>query len=226
MLDRTPELIAFDLDGTLVDSSPDLADAVDAMLDRLGLPAAGEPRVKGWIGNGVDMLVKRALTGDTWPWDEPPRFDEALTMFMDLYEANVCNRSCLFPGVGEGLKQLRAAGFRLACVTNKHSRFTRPLLDRLGVLEFMEFVGCGDQFEKHKPDPCPLLKTAEWFAVEPSRSLMVGDSANDVKAARAAGFMVVCVPYGYHGGSGVECLEPDAVVSSLTELPALFRKAV
>jgi phosphoglycolate phosphatase len=226
MLDRTPELIAFDLDGTLVDSSPDLADAVDAMLDRLGLPPAGEPRVKGWIGNGVDMLVKRALTGDMWPQDEPPRFNEALTMFMDLYAANVCNRSRLFPGVAEGLKQLKAAGFRLACVTNKHSRFTRPLLDRLGVLEFMDFVGCGDQFEKHKPDPCPLLKTAEFFGVEPSRALMVGDSANDVKAARAADFMVVCVPYGYHGGNGVECLKPDAIVSSLTELPTLFKKAV
>jgi phosphoglycolate phosphatase len=225
MLDRTPELIAFDLDGTLVDSSPDLADAIDAMLERLGLPPAGEPRVKGWIGNGVDMLVKRALTGETWPQAEPARFDESLAMFMDLYEANVCNRSRLFPGVADGLKQLKAAGFRLACVTNKHSRFTRPLLDRLGVLQDMDFVGCGDQFEKLKPDPHPLLKTAERFVVEPSRCLMVGDSANDVKAARAAGFMVVCVPYGYHGGNGVESLEPDAVVSSLTELPALFKQA-
>ncbi len=225
MLDRTPELIALDLDGTLVDSSPDLADAVDAMLGRLGLPPAGEPRVKRWIGNGVDMLVKRALTGEMWPQGEPLRFAEALTMFMELYEANVCNRSRLFPGVAEGLKQLKAAGFRLACVTNKHSRFTRPLLGRLGVLQDMDFVGCGDEFEKHKPDPYPLLKTAEFFGVEPSCGLMVGDSANDVKAARAAGFMVVCVPYGYHGGNGVECLEPDAVVSSLTELPALFKKA-
>jgi len=225
MLDRTPELIAFDLDGTLVDSSPDLADAIDAMLNRLGLPPAGEPRVKGWIGNGVGMLVKRALTGEMWPRGEPARFDEALPIFMDLYEANVCNRSRLFPGVADGLKQLKAAGFRLACITNKHSRFAGPLLDRLGVLQDMAFVGCGDQFEKHKPDPCPLLKTAERFAVDPSRALMVGDSANDVKAARAAGFMVVCVPYGYHGGQGVECLEPDAIVSSLAELPALFEKA-
>jgi phosphoglycolate phosphatase len=225
MLDHTPELIAFDLDGTLVDSSPDLADAVDAMLGRLGLPPAGEPQVNRWIGNGVDMLVKRALTGEPWPQDKPPRFDEALTMFMDLYEANVCNRSRLFPGVAEGLKQLKSAGFRLVCVTNKHSRFTRPVLDRLGVLQDMDFVGCGDEFKKHKPDPYPLLKTAEFFAVEPSRGLMVGDSANDVRAARAAGFMVVCVSYGYHGGNGVECLEPDAVVSSLTELPALFKKA-
>ncbi|HYE34143.1 phosphoglycolate phosphatase [Methylocaldum sp.] len=225
MLDRAPELIVFDLDGTLVDSSPDLADAIDAMLERLGMPPAGEPRVNGWIGNGVDMLVKRALTGELWPQSEPARFDEALPIFMDLYETNICNRSRLFPGVADGLKQLKRTGFSTACVTNKHSRFTRPLLDQLGVLEDLDFVGCGDQFEKLKPDPYPLLKTAERFEVEPFRCLMVGDSVNDVKAARAAGFMVVCVPYGYHGGKGVECLEPDAIVASLTELSGLFRKA-
>jgi phosphoglycolate phosphatase len=225
MLARKPELIVFDLDGTLVDSAPDIAYAVDTMLTRLNRPQAGEQKVRGWIGNGVAMLVKRALTGEMWPEAEPLGFDEALPLFMDIYEANICDRSRLFDGVAEGLAQLKAAGYRLACNTNKNSRFTLPLLDQLGVSHYFDFIGCGDQFEKQKPDPEPLLKTAERLGVQPARSLMVGDSANDALAARNAGFMLVCVPYGYHGGAGVEVLEPDAIVESFIELPALCEEA-
>jgi phosphoglycolate phosphatase len=222
---RKPELVVFDLDGTLVDSASDIAYSVDAMLEALGRSPVGEPRVRGWIGNGVGMLVKRALTGEMWPEGEPPGFGEALPLFMDTYEAHLCDRSRLFDGVAEGLARLKAEGYRLACNTNKNSRFTLPLLDRLGVSRYLDFIGCGDQFGKHKPDPEPLLKTAEHFGVEPSRCLMVGDSANDARAARNAGFMLVCVPYGYHGGAGVEILEPDAIVASIAELPALFKAA-
>lgn len=220
-----PELIVFDLDGTLVDSAPDIADSVDIVLERLGLPKAGEVRVREWIGNGVGMLVRRALTGEMRPTDEPPRFAEALALFMDTYEANLCNRSRLFEGVRETLARLRSEGYRLACSTNKHSRFTLPLLERLGIAEHFEFVGCGDQPGKLKPDPEPLLKAAEFFGIEPSRCLMVGDSANDALAARRAGFMLVCVPFGYHGGAGVERLEPDAIMASFSELPGLLQAA-
>lgn len=222
---RKPELVVFDLDGTLVDSASDIAYSVDAMLEALGRSPVGELRVRGWIGNGVGMLVKRALTGEMWPEGEPPGFGEALTLFMDTYEAHLCDRSRLFDGVAEGLARLKAEGYRLACNTNKNSRFTLPLLDRLGVARYLDFIGCGDQFGKHKPDPEPLLKTAEHFGIEPFRCLMVGDSANDAQAARNAGFMLVCVPYGYHGGAGVDILEPDAIVASIAELPALFKAA-
>jgi phosphoglycolate phosphatase len=225
MLARVPKLIAFDLDGTLVESAPDLADAVDAMLERLGLPPAGETQVRGWIGNGADLLVKRALSGEMWPKAEPPLFGQGYSLFTDFYERNICNRSHLFPGVAEGLKQLKAEGYRTACITNKHSRFTRPLLDLLGILGDFDFVGCGDQFARHKPDPEPLLRTAEHFGVAPAECLMVGDSANDVRAARAAGYGVVCVPYGYNGGNPVERFQPDGVVASIADLPALLRPA-
>jgi phosphoglycolate phosphatase len=225
MLAHRPELIVFDLDGTLVDSASDIAYSVDAMLEALGRPPVGEERVRGWIGNGVAMLVKRALTGEMWPEGEPPGFGEAQSLFMDTYEAHLCERSCLFDGVAEGLARLKAEGYRLACITNKNSRFTLPLLNQLGISRYLDFIGCGDQFGKHKPDPEPLLKTAEHFGVEPSRCLMVGDSANDARAARNAGFMLVCVPYGYHGGAGVEKLEPDAIVGSIAELSALFKAA-
>jgi phosphoglycolate phosphatase len=225
MLPRRPELVVFDLDGTLVDSAPDIAYSVDAMLERLGMPSMGENRIRAWIGNGSVMLVKRALTGEVWPEGEPPRFAEAFSIFMDVYAANLCNRSRLYPGVAEGLAALRALGYRLACNTNKNSVLTLPLLEQLGISQYFGFVGCGDQFGKLKPDPEPLLKTAEHFGLEPARCLMVGDSANDAEAARNAGFMLVCVPYGYHGGAGVEVLEPDAIVESFIELPALFGAA-
>ena len=225
MLALKPELIVFDLDGTLVDSAPDIAYAVDTMLTRLKRPEAGEAKVRDWIGNGVGMLVKRALTGEMWPAAEPSGFAEALSLFMETYQANLCDRSRLFDGVAEGLAELEAAGYRIACNTNKNSRFTVPLLEQLGISRYFDFIGCGDQFEKQKPDPEPLLKTAEHFGIDPSRCLMVGDSANDAKAARNAGFMLVCVPYGYHGGAGVEVLEPDAIVESVIELPALFEAA-
>jgi phosphoglycolate phosphatase len=217
-----PELIVFDLDGTLVDSAPDLAYSVDAMLIRLGRPAAGLEQVRGWIGNGVPMLVQRALTGEMWPAGEPDGFSEALAIFMEIYAANVCERSSLFDGVLDGLRGLKACDCRTACVTNKDSRFTMPLLDQLGVSAYLDFVGCGDQFEKHKPDPLPLLKTAEHFGASPKRCIMVGDSANDVQAARAAGFGILCVPYGYHRCARPEDLGADAMIGSLAELPAFF----
>jgi phosphoglycolate phosphatase len=217
-----PELIAFDLDGTLVDSAPDLAYSVDEMLGTMGRAPAGIDQVRAWIGNGIPMLVKRALTGEMWPEAEPERYDEALGVFMGVYEGNVCRYSSPFAGVLEGLEALKSEGYRTACITNKHSRFTLPLLAQLGLAQYLDFVGCGDQFEKHKPDPCPLLKTADHFGLAPEQCVMVGDSANDVEAARAAGFSVLCVPYGYRSCEHVEDLRADGVVQSLAELPALF----
>jgi len=219
MLRRRPSLIVFDLDGTLVDSAPDLAHAIDEMLARLGRPPAGEAKVRGWIGNGMPMLVKRALTGEQWPDAEPQGFPEALALCMEIYAANLCHKTRLYDGALECLQQLRQRSITLACVTNKHSRFTLSLLRQLGIADFFDAVASGDQFTNNKPDPEPLLKTAERLGASPSDSLMVGDSAADAQAARRAGFMLACVPYGYHGGKGVEALLPDLILDSLAELP-------
>jgi phosphoglycolate phosphatase len=218
-----PVLIVFDLDGTLVDSAPDLAYCADAMLERMGRAPAGVDRIRGWIGNGVAMLVKRALTFEMWPLGEPEGFAEALPMFMALYAENVCERSRLFPGVLDGIKALKADDYKLACVTNKHSDFTLPLLEKLGVAQLLDYIGCGNQFAKHKPHPEPLLKTAERFGVTPAQCLMVGDSENDVEAARAAGFTIVCVPYGYRRCEKVTDLHADALIESIADLPAVLR---
>ena len=220
MLRRRPSLIVFDLDGTLVDSAPDLAHSIDQMLVRLGRSPAGLERVRGWIGNGMPMLVKRALTGEQWPSAEPAGFAGALTLYMDIYAENLSARTRLYEGARECLHELRQRGLLMACITNKHSRFTRPLLEQLGVAEYFDAIASADQFAKHKPDPEPLLKTAEGLGVLPERSLMVGDSPADAEAARNAGFMLALVPYGYHGGKGVEALKPDLILESLAELPA------
>ncbi|MGI9212457.1 MAG: phosphoglycolate phosphatase [Methylococcaceae bacterium] len=219
MLRRRPSLVVFDLDGTLVDSAPDLAYAIDEMLTRLGQPPAGEARVRGWIGNGMPMLVKRALTGEQWPEAEPEGFAEALALYMEIYEDNLCHRTRLYDGALECLQRLRQTQIKLACVTNKHSRFTLSLLKQIGIAHFFDAVASGDQFVNNKPDPESLLKTAEQLGVAPSDSLMVGDSAADAQAARRAGFMLACVPYGYHGGKGVEVLLPDLILESLAKLP-------
>lgn len=221
-----PALIVFDLDGTLVDSAPDLAYCIDTMLQRMGHAPVGLERVRGWIGNGVTMLVKRALALELWPRDEPEGFGQALPLFMSLYAEHLCERSRLFPGVFDGLQALKSEGYKLACLTNKHSDFTVPLLEKLGVAPLLDFIGCGNQFDKHKPHPEPLLDTAERFEISPAQCLMVGDSENDVEAAHAAGYAVVCVPYGYRRCERVEDLRADAVIDSIADLPALLKQAV
>lgn len=217
-----PRLVVLDLDGTLVDSVPDLCDAVNTMLQRLGRPAVSEQRLRGWIGNGAAMLVQRALGGEQGPAVAAADFDMAFPMFVEAYESNVSARSRLYPGIREGLERLRADGFHLACITNKPSCFTIPLLRDLGVAPFFEQVGCGDQFQHLKPHPEALWKTARHFGLEPGQCLMVGDSVNDVQAARSAGYAIVCVTYGYHNREDVRELEADAYIDSLTQLPELF----
>jgi phosphoglycolate phosphatase len=225
MIGFRPELIAFDLDGTLVDSAPDLAWALDAMLARLGRPPVGLERARGWIGNGVDMLIKRAMTGQMWPESEPEDFQEGMRLFLEFHEAHLCERGSLYPGVLEGLRDLKAEGYATAVITNKLARFTEPLLDQLGLTGYLDFIGSGDRFERIKPDPLPLLKTAERFGARPERCLMVGDSANDVRAARAAGYAILCVSYGYRGEVATpEALGADGILDSIGELPAILKR--
>ena len=218
-----PRMILIDLDGTLVDSVPDLAFSVDAMMDELGLQRRGEPAVRNWVGNGVERLVKRALVNHLDGDPDPELYDRALPAFMRVYQANTSQRSRLYPGVREGLDQLQAEGFRLGCVTNKAERFTLPLLRDKGILDRFEIVVSGDTLEFSKPHPAPLLHAAAALGVTPEESLMVGDSRSDVKAARAAGFRIVCMSYGYNHGEDIRKEGPDAVLDRLDELPGLLQ---
>ncbi|MEY2699596.1 MAG: hypothetical protein RIQ52_351 [Pseudomonadota bacterium] len=213
-------LIALDLDGTLVDSAPDLARSVDALLQHLGKQPVGLAQVHRWIGNGSPMLVRRAMTGEMWPDVDPEGHAEAVEWFHDYYLAHMADTSTLFPGVREGLLMLREAGYLLACVTNKSRPFCAPLLSTLGILDLLDAVACAEDFKRLKPDPEPLLATAARFGVSPQDCVMVGDSENDVAAARAAGFRIVCVPYGYRRCELATELGADAVIDGLDALPA------
>jgi phosphoglycolate phosphatase len=219
------EAIAFDLDGTLVDSVPDLTLAVAAMMVDLDLRPPGETQVRAWVGNGAPRLVKRALTGRMDGEPDPALFELAMPIFNRHYANNICVDSRLFPGVRTGLQGLQALGYALACVTNKPTEFTRPLIDRLGIADFFTVVLGGDATERKKPAPDALLLAAERLGVTPQRMLLVGDSINDVGAARNAGCPVVCVPYGYNHGLDIRAAMPDRVIDSIAELPALLKRA-
>lgn len=216
-------MILIDLDGTLVDSVPDLAFSVDAMMDELGLPRRGEQAVRKWVGNGVERLVKRALVNDLDGDPDPELYGRALPVFMRVYQENTSRRSRLYPGVREGLDQLQAEDFRMGCVTNKAERFTLPLLRDKGILDRFSLVVSGDTLEFSKPHPAPLLHAAAELGVTPGESLMIGDSRSDVKAARAAGFRIVCMSYGYNHGEDIRTEGPDAVLDRLDELPSLLQ---
>jgi phosphoglycolate phosphatase len=220
-----PEMILIDVDGTLVDSVPDLAYCVDRMMEQLGRAPWGEDRVRDWVGNGVERLVRRALVGALKGEPDDADFERAYPIFMALYAENTSKRSFLYPGVREGLDQLKTAGYRLGCVTNKAAQFTEPLLKDLGVFEDFSIVICGDTLAQKKPDPAPLLHAAEYFGCAPLKSMMIGDSVSDVAAARAAGFQIICMSYGYNHGVDIHEASPDAVVDSMLEIFPLLEQA-
>jgi len=223
---RKPAMILIDVDGTLVDSVPDLAFCVDEMMKALGREVCGEARVRDWVGNGVERLVRRALTGTLKGEPDEADFERAYPIFLELYAENTSKRSCLYPGVRDGLDWLKAKNYRLGCVTNKAAQFTEPLLKDLVVYDDFSVVISGDTLTKKKPDPAPLLHAAELLGCEPAAALMIGDSVSDVAAARAAGFQIVCMSYGYNHGVDIRESAPDAVIDTLTEIIPLLEQAV
>lgn len=222
---KKPKMVLIDVDGTLVDSVPDLAFCVDEMMQQLDMPAHGEARVREWVGNGVERLVRRALVGQLEGEPDEALFEEAYPIFMALYAENTSKRSLLYPGVEEGLAYLQQAGYKLGCVTNKAAQFTEPLLRDLGIYEVFGIVISGDTLARKKPDPLPLLHAAKFFGVLPAEALMIGDSVSDVKAARAAGFQILCMSYGYNHGVDIREAKPDVVIDSMTELAKVLASA-
>ncbi|SHK52342.1 phosphoglycolate phosphatase [Halomonas caseinilytica] len=211
-------LVAFDLDGTLVDSVPDLAAAVDAALCDLGMPARGESRVRDWVGNGSMVLIERALRDALGRDADPERCRQAHERFLVHYAQRPCNATRLYPGVREALETLRGAGMILVLVTNKPEAFIAPILEHFELAGHFSLCLGGNSLVRRKPDPLPLTHAAEHFSISPANCLMVGDSRHDMAAGRAAGFRTLAVPYGYNHGEPVAASGPDGVVESLREL--------
>ncbi len=213
-----PRLVMFDLDGTLIDSVPDLAAAVDRMLVELGRAPAGVEKVRDWVGNGARVLVRRALAGglDHAAVGEAET-EEALARFLDIY-ADCHHLTALYPGVHELLEALSTAAVELAVVTNKPERFVAPLLEQVGLGGYFRWIIGGDTLPQQKPDPAALLQVMRLAGVEAAQSLFVGDSRNDVLAARAAAVPCIAVSYGYNHGRPIAEERPSLVVDSLAEL--------
>lgn len=218
------EAVVIDLDGTLLHTAPDLAEAANRMLAELQLPPIAEDLIATYIGNGVSRLIKRVLTRKMDGEPDAALFARAQPVYEKHYAAVVSLNSRPFPGVIEGLQALKKAGFHLACITNKAEKFTLPLLKDTGLYDYFELILSGDSLPRRKPDPLPLLHVCEKFGITPDKLLLIGDSLNDTQAARAAGCRVFCVPYGYNRGADVRNLDLDAVVGSLLEASTLIRK--
>jgi phosphoglycolate phosphatase len=222
MAQFTPKMVLFDLDGTLIDSVPDLHIAVNMMQRELGLPERAEADVRNWVGNGIDPLVDRALTNTLAGGADPALFARAFEIFKVAYAETNGKYSRVFPGVQAGLDHVRGLGLSMGCVTNKAAAFTLPLLEQTGLLSQFETVISGDTLPLKKPDPAPLCYAAGWFRVRPRDALMIGDSISDVKAARAAGFSIICMSYGYNHGEDIRNYHPDVVIDSMAEFPGLI----
>jgi phosphoglycolate phosphatase len=201
-----------DLDGTMVDTVGDFVVALNGVLAELSLPGVDGGFVSLTVGKGSEHLIRRTLEHVGAP---AVLYDQAWALYQRHYGAVNGQHSRVYPGVVAGLERFRQRGWRLACLTNKPTAFARALLQQKGLEPYFEAVFGGDAFERKKPDPLPLIKTCEALRCPPSRTLMLGDSSNDARAARAAGCPVVLVSYGYNHGESVHAVDADGVVDRL-----------
>ncbi|MGR8921862.1 MAG: phosphoglycolate phosphatase [Gammaproteobacteria bacterium] len=221
-MSRARGLVLFDLDGTLVDSAPDIADAVDLALDACGRAPIGEAQTRTYIGNGAARLIHRALTRSTDRDADAATFEVAYRAFLAAYAERVFLRSALYPGAARALRALGAAGWRLGCVTNKPERFMHAVLEAAGLDECFDLALGGDTLGQQKPHPEPLRHAARTLGFGTAQTVMVGDSATDVDAAVAAGVLPIAVDYGYAGGVDLAARGAIRVIGRLDELPPLL----
>lgn len=213
--------VLIDLDGTLLDTVPDLAAAVNAMLADFGRPPLAEAQVASYVGKGADVLVHRALTGAMDGKADDTEFQRGKRAFYDHYRRENGRQAVVFPGVREAIALMREHGLALACVTNKPREFTVELLERVGLADF-DAVVTGDDTTDKKPHPAPMLHACALLKLLPTETAMVGDSENDVLSARAAGCRVIVVETGYNEGRPVSELDADAIVPGLLDAARLI----
>ena len=220
MTGRSYEAYLFDLDGTLVDTVPDIDQALNHALATFGLARVDLSLTRHWIGHGSRTLIKQALEYQQQAAAEPD-IDQLITPFLDYYKANIAVHSRTYAEVNEALSTLHQRGTKLAVVTNKLTELSEPLLQDIGLYEFFDLIVCGDTASKPKPDPAPINLCLEQFALAPEQVLMVGDSETDVLAAQAASVDVACMRDGYNHGVDVATLKADFILETFADLPGL-----
>ena len=218
MKTKKTKLVIFDLDGTLVDTAADLAYSMNLVMRELNLPKQGVQKVRRHIGNGARRLVEGIVSTELGNKPDKDTLERALTAFNKHYQNNLVRESCLYPHIHECLERLRSSGIKLACVTNKPKTFTLPVLRHFQIERYFDLVISGDSLQKKKPDAFPLKYVCNRLGVESSECIMVGDSRNDMLAARNAGIHSVCVSYGYTEVEDINMLKPDTILNSCAKL--------
>ena len=221
------QLLIFDFDGTLIDSVPDLADATNAMLTILGKAPYPLETIRNWVGNGSKVLVERALVGKIEVLEgelTEETVDHAEQVFFDAYKNLSGSKTVAYPDVDSGLKKLRAAGFKLALVTNKPIRFVPKILQSFGWQDLFSEVLGGDSLSVKKPDPAPLLHVCEALDVTPAQAIMIGDSRNDILAGQNANMDTLGLSYGYNYGQDIRELNPTETFDDFAALVAYILK--
>ena len=214
--------IAIDLDGTLLDTIPDLCSAVNRTLTELGFPALLLQLVKSFVGKGLGEHMRKSLL--TVLEREPTEGEKAhaMSLYKKHYAAHIADHTTIYPGVVEGLDLFQARGLKMSVVTNKRTIFTETLLAHFKLAPYFDHLVCGDTLTVGKPDPGMMFYSARRFGVHPREMLMIGDSGNDSRAAKAAGSPVVLMTYGYSEGENLVDLQANAIVSTFTAIPALL----
>ena len=211
------EVLLFDLDGTLVDSATDLHRAMNMSLNALQLPTVTEKQVRVWVGKGTALFCQSTLQHLTGKVD-PAQQQQLLETFLKIYNADPCVETQSFDGILEFLEWGLAQKKTMICVTNKPEAPARAIVDHLGMTHYFADVIGGDRFDERKPHPRQLLHCVEQYAQSKDQVLMIGDSSNDVEAARRAGIDCVVVSYGYNHGENILDCQPQQVVDNLCEL--------
>lgn len=218
---KNKKLIIFDFDGTLIDSGPDLAHALNYTLKKLEKKTYSEDKIHNWVGNGAKTLVKRGLHGKTDIDDQDidtKELENALDIFLTYYSENVCVNTHTYPNVSDTLKHLKNDGYFLAIVTNKPYAFIKPILQKLELIDLFEYYIGGDSLKKKKPDPEPLLHVCKTLNVDINSSIMVGDSKNDIVAANTCNMQSIGVTYGYNYGEDINIYNPTVVIDNFKDI--------
>lgn len=213
------KLICFDLDGTLVNSVPDMRLALNAMLDDFSLPKCVDADVKTWVGDGIPMMVERALN---YANNKNTSIEKAVSVFENHYAHYLNSASCLYDNVQETLFALQKKGYKIALITNKAERFLDGLLKNFSIYNAFDLLIGGDTLEKKKPDPLQVEFACAHFNVAKSEAVMVGDSKNDILAGKNAGLISIALTYGYNYGEPVSNLDPEYIIDKFKELLILL----